>query len=208
MKWSPSVAWRLLSVIRAQQPTVKARRLFLPSFPCHLKLFSSLWPLSGIYPSLQNKISLHTRFKHSYFFINYIPGVFSAAKSCIKIKHCFQIFPSLGYFFPPNLLFALWNFVFSSSAIYDPWDRECEGSFISSSINVDSVMLGETQGREFLKWARNQAKRGHFLCHLFLKRVSPSQSSDYSASVGNFILQFQSSVTAKELFREVLSSVD
>lgn len=106
MKWSPSVAWWLLSVIRAQQPTVKARRLFLLRLPDRLKLFSSLWPLSVIYPSLQNKTSLHITFKHSYFLTNHILGVRSAAKSCTKIKHCLRIFSSLGYFF---IQFMVWS---------------------------------------------------------------------------------------------------
>lgn len=49
---------------------------------------------------LAKQTSLHVECKHSYFFINLISGVCSAAESYVKIKHCFQkffFFPS-GYF--------------------------------------------------------------------------------------------------------------
>lgn len=56
---------------------------------------------------LAKQNSLHIQRKHSYFFINHIPGVHSA-KSCVKIKHCFQIFFFLGVFFA-NFWVVLWR---------------------------------------------------------------------------------------------------
>lgn len=78
-----------------RQPMVKAKRLVLPPRG-PLKLSSRIVTSICDGPQLAKRNGLHIQRKHSCFFINHIPGVCSAAESCVKIKHGFQMFFSLG----------------------------------------------------------------------------------------------------------------
>lgn len=133
---------------------------------------------------LAKQTSLHIECKHSYFFINLISGVCSAAESYVKIKHCFQkfFFFLRGIF--ANVWFVLWNYIFPSSVILSLTGQR---TFIETYSQLHECRICCVESDPEMMFLKNELEirwKKVISCAVisFKGQVSPGQCFDYSAS--------------------------